>query len=322
MTEKALSEAQETVSELFFLKYKGIPSPLEAVAQSKRYGFKCKKYANWSEVHVSDKSRQLLKQVGDSLIDNEEFDLTAYSEFSQIWERVQRWAIDKENFAIEPEKLEEFQKISRLIDVGSKNPNVVDLIIGEFGLNIELIDESDRWVIFLAICIFNFFHSKNRYKDILDAVSFTETVKRNHIEFLNALGDLITSLYNSIGFDTSPHLSRDVMLLFVEELGFSPEPLETLRTPDTSLRSLPKVWFQKYEGPQSELVKFNYASGDISVNLNQVNKIFSSDSELAQLLSNEEYWMLIGKSIESHLGQIDDIQDFFDTFAKHLRLRD
>ena len=41
-----MTDSHRCIPELFFLKYKGIPSPWEIIAQSKRLGFKCKKYAN------------------------------------------------------------------------------------------------------------------------------------------------------------------------------------------------------------------------------------------------------------------------------------
>lgn len=314
-----MPESQDTVPELFFLKYKGVPSPWEIILQAKRLGFKCKKYANWSEVHATSDSRQILKAVGDSLIDSEEFDIAYYPELSQIWERVQRWAKDKDGFSLEPDLLPEYEKLARLADVGSKTPNVVDLIIDEFGLSSDSISIDDRWMIFLSICIYNFFHSKKRYEYALNLVAGVEINKDRPEAFIESVGNFITALYLSAGFDTSTFSNKEVIPYFIRELGLPSEPLSVKREVGKKATSLPKVWVQRYEGTQLELVKFDYSNGDIFIRLNKANRVFSQGSELGQLLSSDVYWTLIGKTIETNISQIDEIQDFYNTFARHLR---
>ena len=87
------------------------------------------------------------------------------------------------------------------------------------------------------------------------------------------------------------------------------------------IKHLPKVWVENYDGALSELVKFNYVDGNIIVKLNKAHKVFKSNSPLGNLIVEQEFWNLIGNSLLSHINQIDEIQDFFDTFAKQLRLR-
>ena len=315
-----MSEIQDTVPELFFLKYKGVPSPWEIVSQAKRLGFKCKKYANWSEVHATSDSRKLLKTVGDSLIDSEEFDISFYPELSQIWEKVQRWAKDKDGFSLEPDLLPEYEKLSRLVDVGSKTPNVVDLMINEFGFECSSIDIDDRWMIFLCICIYNFFQSKKRYEYALNLVDGLEVSKSQPAVFVESVGNFLTALYLTAGFDTSTFGSKEVIPYFIGELGLASEPQTTKRDADIKVSSLPKIWVERYEGTQLELVKFEYSDGDIFVRVNKANRVFRTGSELGQLLSNDAYWTLIGKTIETNISQIDEIQDFYNTFARHLRV--
>lgn len=315
-----MSEIQDTVPELFFLKYKGVPSPWEIVSQAKRLGFKCKKYANWSEVHATSNSRQLLKAVGDSLIDSEEFDIAYYPELSQIWEKVQRWAKDKDGFSLEPDLLPEYEKLARLVDVGSKTPNVVDLMINEFGFLSDSIDIDDRWLVFLSICTYNFFQSKKRYEYALNLIESIEVNKSKPEAFIDSVGDLLTALYLTAGFDTSKFSSKEVIPYFMGELGLASEPQTTERDATAKASSLPKIWVERYEGTQLELVKFEYSDGDIFVRVNKANRVFSKNSELGQLLASETYWTLIGKTIETNISQIDEIQDFYNTFARHLRV--
>ena len=314
-----MPESQSSVPELFFLKYKGILSPGEIISQAKRLGFKCKKYANWSEVHATSDSRQILKTVGDSLIDSGEFDIAYYPELSQIWEKVQRWAKDKDGFSLEPDLLPEYEKLARLADVGSKTPNVVDLMIDEFGFSCDSIGIEDRWMIFLSICIYNFFHSKKRYEYALNLVSGLEINKDQPEVFIESVGNFLTALYLTAGFDTSNFSSKEVIPYFISELGLPSEPLNIKREVGKKTTTLPKVWVERYEGTQLELVKFEYSNGEIFVKVNKANRVFSQGSELGLLLSSDAYWTLIGKTIETNISQIDEIQDFYNTFARHLR---
>ena len=307
------------VPELFFLKYKGVPSPWEIVSQAKRLGFKCKKYANWPEVHATENSRQMLKAVGDSLIDSSEFDLSSYPEFSQVWEKVQRWAKDKDGFSLEPDLLPEYEKLSRLIDVGSNAPNVVDLVIEEFGLSLNAIEIDDRWLVFLSICVYNFLLSRKRYEEVLVHIANHEGAKHDSKSFVIVVAELITALYLLAGFDTSQFESSDVIYLFIEELGLLNKPQTIERDGLSRVKSLPKVWVDRFDGTNLELVKFEYSDGDIFVKVNRLNRIFTGDSDLGKLLATDAYWLLVGKSIESQISQIDEIQDFFNIFARHLR---
>jgi hypothetical protein len=315
-----MTSSTEIVPELFYLKYKGILAPWEILAQAKRIGFKCKKYANWKEVHATIESRDVLRKAGDSLIDTQEFDLPLFPEISLVWERVQRWTKDKDNLSLEPDPIPEYEKLSRLVEAGSKTPNVVDIVIEEFGFDPISIALDDRWLTFLSICIFNFFFSNKRYIDLVDAILDLEKSRKDSKKLINSVGALLIEVYLQTGFDVSDKKPAQLIPFFIEELGLDPIPKEIIRIGNYKLKSLPKVWIEKYDGPQSELVKFNYSEGDLYLKVNKSNKIFQSELVLAELLKNDQYWNLIGESVLSHVGQIDEIQDFFNTFAKKLRL--
>lgn len=314
-------EPQEITPELLFMKYKGVPAPWEIIAQSKRFGFKCKKYANWSDVHVSDHSRQTLKDVGDSLIDSEEFDLSEYGEISKIWERVQRWPKDKDNFSIEPDILPEYEKFLRITDIGSTKPEVVDLMIDEFGYDSNECSLDDRWLLFLAICVHNLIFPVKRYQFLIESDESLQISKLQKTGLISSVRETIVQLYLQLGFDVSANDDREVISLFVRELGCFDTPSIIDRSDNVKIKHLPKVWVENYEGGASELVKFQYLEGNVIVKLNKSHKVFKSNSSIGNLLVEHEFWNLIGNSLHSHVNQIDEIQDFFYTFAKQLRLR-
>jgi hypothetical protein len=134
-----------------------------------------------------------------------------------------------------------------------------------------------------------------------------------------SIAGFISSLYQSIGFDTSNFSGDQLVYLFIQELGLQYRPVTIKRDVSEKRAPLPKVWVDKYDGPQTELVKFQYVDRDIFVKVNRLNRVFTNNEPLGELLANDNYWILIGKSLESHISQIDDIQDFYNTFARNLR---
>jgi hypothetical protein len=228
--------------ELLLLRYKGILAPWEIIGQAKRFGFKCKKYVNWKEVHATEHSRGILKEVGDSLIDSQDFRLEHFGELSQIWEKVQRWSKDKEKLSVEPDIHPEFENFSRLIDVGSKNGDIIDLIIDEFGFSFETLDIDARWTLFLAINIHKLLQENNRFSHITGWESGRGIGGETPGEFITLIRHAIVAIYLALGFDVSQNSDQQVILLLVRELGCSDTPINTARGSPGKTITLPKVW--------------------------------------------------------------------------------
>jgi hypothetical protein len=309
----------DTKPEWYFLKYKGIPSIPEILHQSKRIGFKCKKYANWTDVHATANSKAILKTIGDALIDTSTFPAQHYIEFSMVWEKVQRWTKDRDRLSLEPDLLPEFEKLSRIITSGAKNPNIVDIVINEFGFDVAKFEIKERWLVFQSICIFNFFSSSKRYDDLItEKISLADCIKNSKI-FLLETKMRVEKLFNELDLNAIKKSSLDPINIFSEGLGLISSPINTSRDDQGLKTRLDTVWVEKYQGERSRLVEFSFVAGEMIVKVNQAHKVFGDDTEISRLLSNELYWQAVGSSLLSNIGQLDNIQDFFDTFGKKLR---
>jgi hypothetical protein len=198
---------------------------------------------------------------------------------------------------------------------------LVDVIIDEFGYDVTLLSLDERWIAFITICIHKLFQSNKRYQYITEEELGIGLSTLKLEEFINSVCTKIVALYLQIGFDVSSNDEKEVISLFLKEIGCPEEPLSTERSSAGKLKDLPKVWVEKYEGGRSELVKFQYTDGNVIVKLNKTNNIFKSNSSVAKLLGEDDFWSLIGYALHSHINQIDEIQDFFDAFARQLRLR-
>ena len=208
-----------------------------------------------------------------------------------------------------------------MTDIGSQKPEVVDLMIDEFGYESGGINLDDRWLLFLAIAVHNLIFQTKRYHFLTRTVEVEKITALEIPDFIRAVREVVVQLYLQLGFDVSGNDDKEVISLFFRELGCCYVPLIIERRSDSRIKQLPKVWVENYDGGQSEIVKFQYLEGNIVVKLNKTNKIFKSNSNIANLLAEHDFWTLIGNSLHSHVNQIDEIQDFFDTFAKQLRLR-
>jgi hypothetical protein len=132
-----MTSDDQVTYELLCLKYRGILAPWEITQQRKRFGFKCKKYANWKDVHVDLDSKNVLREVGDTLIDEDDFDLAHFGHLCRVWERVQRWTKDKETLSLEPDFCPRYEHLRRIVIQGAREPNIVDAVLTEQGFSMD-----------------------------------------------------------------------------------------------------------------------------------------------------------------------------------------
>ena len=102
--------------EFLFLRYEKIKSPFEILKNAVAIGWKLRKYQRWSDVHINGSSKEILKEVGDSLIDSNQLPNNHYGHISAIFTKVSSWAINKDDpdFNLLPAELRDYEILSRI----------------------------------------------------------------------------------------------------------------------------------------------------------------------------------------------------------------
>lgn len=108
------------------LKYQGVRAPAAILQESRSFAFKCRKYSRWQAVQVEpDKDRKLLLRVADDILEEGKLDRKDFPRLSEIWLKVQRWRVDKENFAIEPPLTESWESLNYSFKLAGERPESV-----------------------------------------------------------------------------------------------------------------------------------------------------------------------------------------------------
>lgn len=302
---------------LLFLKYKGILLPQDYEKKYEFYGYKCKKYSRWPDIFVTENSKKILSVVGDSLLDSKVFPIQYYDEISRIWERVHRWVKDKEDFLIEPDLILNYEKILRLNKLASDKPEFVDSFIAENNINLNEVEEVDRWLLFCCIQLIEFIKSEKRISFLYEKNAFEVTNSSDHIP---VTASLIHKLLDYLGLPTN-HLSGIALIFyFIDLLGLISSPNVTKRDARPYQKGQSTIFVEFYEGPKTEFVKFIESEGNIIIKLNKLHKANNESSKFYGVFSNTDFWMVVGESLKSHIGSIDDISSYFDTLGKKIHL--
>ena len=297
------------------MRYKGIPSPWEMMEKNKFYGPKCLRYSKWLDVHVSENSRTILLEAGKQLIDQAGITTKYYSELSEIWKGIATWARSPDHSDTEPAELDEYAIFRRTLEVATTNPGIVNSMISDIRLDVSGCGAKQKWTLFLAINYFKYLTAKKRFINILPKdppITSADQFVSNVIAALKLLCSAATDSYYT-------KADENFLELFTKDFGFEIE-VPKINDVDVYDEEAVRVHIEKYTGSEIELVKFSFSYGKVIIKLNMKNKIFSSNDEFLMSFKSDKYWMLVGETIYSQLGKIDDIQNFYDLLSKKIYL--
>jgi len=120
---------------LLALKYKSVFLTSKYSAKDiVNLGWKCRKYQNWGEVQDEDYKAEL-RAFGDTAVDAKEIDLSLLPTINAVLLKVQRWRLDKTNYSVEPEHLENWDHANILLKIFFGNPlSAVSYLSSQYGL--------------------------------------------------------------------------------------------------------------------------------------------------------------------------------------------
>lgn len=302
------------------MKYEGIPAPWECESDSRRLGFKCLKYVNWKAVHASKDSRAALKSIGSSLIDEGTFPVGLYREFGQVWERVRRWAKDKENLSVPATVTPGFDRVARELQLASKDFRYVQSFVQEATANEQFTSGELYWQFFKALAVFGLLSGSSAMRscqlDPLPAVSAGDEA------FLLGVDSYIAALYGQLGFEVTLEELGSGVDLFLTDLGIACDcPIIPDRLPAQVIYRPPLVALELKERGDLSLVKFRMVGGVMVVSLNSCHPALSNQSQFGAMLKSEEFWLSFGEGCLDQLGTLDEIQQFTDAWGVHLAAR-
>jgi hypothetical protein len=297
-----------------WLKYRGVPSPWEFVRQPRRLGFKCRKYAGWQAVHVDKTTGDVLRRVGDTLLDQETLPLELYGHVSRVWERVQRWAKDKDKLALEPDQYESFETFSRTVRIGAAEPLMVDGVLADAFGDLSGIEVQQRWGIFILLEIAKLLGGSKDVPDDL-RIGWDEV---DVSELTAAVSSVLTKLYDALGFELDVVDTLEKCKFFLRELELPQEPVNEVRPAKAKPTALPTVVVEQCNRSDNRIAEVRHVGGTLVVKVNSVHVAMLADNPAREFACSDFVWKCIGRACLDHLGKIDDIQDFLDSLGQHI----
>jgi len=302
----------------FFIKYKKIQAPFEILKKAVDFGWKCRKYTRWNEVHTSSESRQILKIAGDSLVDFNELPIDCYEEVSGIFCKVYSWAINKDDpeYDLMPDVLLEYEKFERAIVNGSLKPGITDAYLSNKEFQVKKIKEKDRWLLYVSLQINNYFSSTNRFTKNFPPELFSCNQKdlKSNVE-LSA--NLIREILGEFCFPLKTLSLNDEKLIyqFLDNLDLDSTPKNTDRSDVKVKNVITRVLVEKISIDKSIFVKFELIEDQLVIKLNSNHAAIASKNKLFDVYKKDEYWILIGEALFSNLGKIKEIEKFYTSLG-------
>jgi hypothetical protein len=266
-------------------------------------------------VHVQKDSRAILHKVADCLLDDEDIPLEHYVHIARIWERVQRWTRDKNQLSLEPEQQEAFEKLSRLITIGASEPSLVDGMLSETFEDISNIEVSKRWGIFATLAIARLLRTK---KDLPVTLPMEPKSVAGCSKYVEDIGSLLVSLYEELGIAIKAKAGLENCKRFLKDVGLPRDPLNEKRSASAKSSSLPKVILERYERADNRIIEVRHVEGSAIVKINSRHASMTTDHPGIAFASSDFAWRCIGRACLDHLGKLDEIQEFLDSFGQHM----
>jgi hypothetical protein len=145
------------ISEFLAFRYQGVRRIDEILAKPTDFGWKCRKYIKWREVHNSKDDPKALYDFADALMEEGVLRKDLYGAISAIWLNVQKWRLDKEKLSVDPPARKEWDKRDVLFKAARSNPSIIAARLSALGVEADPLTSLSRQARFYAREIDSFF---------------------------------------------------------------------------------------------------------------------------------------------------------------------
>lgn len=301
---------------LLSLQYKGIRTPWEIFSDPTTFGWQCRKYLRWTAVQTHADDRAALKSMADSLIDDASLDTKLLPTINRIFERVQRWRKDKENFSIEPDERENYIDLKRNIALAIENPALITELLS-LRLNIASSgpeNDDDLVTLFYAAVIAEFL------KDFKGGPFCDRKIHSIDVKTIPAVvAKGLLDVYRDFGLGLGRREKEqplDILRTFLGDIGIA-ATIKSVRARESSVKlSIPAAIVETVEALDSVFVRTSYRQGKLYIAYNTRHPwVIAAGSKPADLPA---LFKAIGESTLSMLGDKDTLDLFFDHLGTSL----
>ncbi|MDO3380532.1 hypothetical protein [Geoalkalibacter halelectricus] len=304
-------------NEFLCFKYKGVPRIDELIKNSDDYGWKCRKYIRWEQVHNKATDKVALKTFGDSLLNNKYVERKYLGDIQAVFLNVQKWRFDKEQLSVEPERKTSWERLNIRIEATGSSPSIIVNEITQRNIELNLSDVDEVQEAFWIISSVEFFADQN-YGKFADVQSHNVHIKHLRGEFYPLLKQLLLGYLGMLSY--SPN-ELGLLLKTLRYLGFDKlVSHERLPIGNNVNDTQPcKVYVEYCELERERLMKYTYVRDNVVLKINK-NHPFCQRYIIVEEAKHhvEELLKAIALSCDDMITNEDIIRQFTSYIGMHL----
>ena len=300
------------IPEFLPFRFQGVRRVDEVLANPKDFGWKCRKYIKWREVHSSEASAKALYSFAETLIDKGCLLLSLYGEVCSVCLNVQKWRIDKETLSVEPPRRKGWEKRSILFSAARVNPALIATHLADRGLAPNEFDGLVMQIIFFASEIDTFLREQN-IKSYPTEPLLTRLLHVSSTELAALLHEYFSFAYKEVELIAPKELEA---LQFLErvlrDLGFEDVTITaTLTISSHSVRGISEAPLEMVALHKFTLIEVAITSGITRIRLNKNHKFVRAITENGILPPHfEAFFKNYAKCMVRMGGSIDTLETF------------
>jgi hypothetical protein len=224
---------------------------------------------------------------------------------------------DKEGFSIEPDFTPEYESTSRAMSLGLQDGRYVVSFTREnvAGFSPESVDIT--WAAFKQVIVANLLSRSKAVSTLKIPVPMLKDWHAASAQKV-ALDEFIVKLYVALGFEIEFDTAGEASDLLLEELGFSVDapPISTGDQPVP--RASSDVLVERKDRLDARLVEAKLVGNSMVLTLNGCHPALRADSPYCAHFADSGQWQAIGRACRDHLGNLEEVQSFLDSWGVHL----
>lgn len=311
--------------EFLCFRYQGIKRPDEILKDRKTkesFGWKCRKYIKWDTVHNDISDRHALYEFANNLIDRGRINFSYYDQVSLVFFNVQKWKLDKDNFAIEPALRKPWEQLEALLQVVQDTPHIMLSSLEEQKIDCKGLNAVDIQVVFYIKKLYEFLCDSSA-PDYISGENVTlQRFDQNVIN--DDIHQKFEKIYKSVG-KVSP-LGKspiDSITQIYHDFGFEQMAIKLDLKLSTEKRHKGKVGgkviFEYVNLGKTRLLHVHSAHDNIHVHLNVSHRYIRRIQNNHESIENFELFIrAYVKSMYAMMGSFETISSFTDYIGVEL----
>lgn len=304
----------------FPLKYIGVPRKDEILSDPTSFAYKCRKYSSWRKIRSSKEDPSRLHHIASSLLDGKSVPIEDFPVICLVWEKVQRWKMDKLNLSIEPPIRPEWQALYAFLKIAIGSPQIVMSSLQDENVVCEDFGKEDLLTLFYIRLIKQFAQTALL---TLEDSALNQPLSQIHPVNIESYSiKLLSPIYKNCCLDFKQRSTlTSTFHNFFFNIGVIEQPninLDFQISTNNVGRKPEQVTIRHGELASKKIISITSSKGVTVVTVNKNHPFLLKHINSETTNAFDEIFKSLGKTYMDMIGQADFVEDFFDYLGLNL----